>query len=245
MWIPPTVAQFQAQFPRDFVYGTGNESVKVSDIQAAINEGQGIFNPNLWQTTISNFSSVIQGDVTSGSIVIANLSNVTGLAPGQTISGAGIPSGASIEFVGLTSVQISVAATSTNLATSITVGQSSGYSVSEAQIAYGYLTAHLLVLSLQNAGGTGSPASASGQISSGGGIVISKSTGSVSTSYALPPSILKDPSLAQYLRTGYGQKYLQMLMPKAAGRRVYVVGCEPPNPIGYNYPAAPGSDGII
>ncbi len=237
-FLPPTISQFQAQFPRDFRYGPGLDSVTTNDIQAAINEGQGLFNPNLWSDDIANFATVISGDVTSGSTTVANLSNVDGLAAGQTITGSGseIPAGTSIDFVGLNSLIMSAAATQTITQDTLTIGGPSGYTVSESQIAYLYLTAHLLVMSLQAAGGTGAPASAKGQYSSGGGIIQSKSVGGVTVNYAFPDYVINSPTLSLYLRTGYGQKYLTMLLPKMAGRRVFVVGGEPfvpsdvPNP---------------
>ncbi len=89
------------------------------------------------------------------------------------------------------------------------------------------MTAHLLVLSLQNAGGLSAPSSFQGAGSSGGGTIESKTVGSVSVTYAIPDRVKNSPILGQYMRTGYGQKYLQMLAPKIPGRRVVVVGGEP------------------
>lgn len=155
-FIPPTIAQFQSQFPRDWPYGSGTDTVQNSDIQAAINEGQSLFNPGLFSNT-----------------------------------------------------------------------PSTGYTISEAQIAFCYLAAHLMVLSLQNSGGLGAPLSYQGQGSSGGGVVETKTVDSVSVGYAVPDFVRKSPTLSQYMRTGYGQKYLQMVAPKIPGRRVMVVGGEP------------------
>lgn len=289
---PPTIGQFQAQFPRDWPYGSGLDKVTNQDIQNAINEGQGLFNPDLWDnstplpasgltgsivqgsmviqglastsgifpgmqvsgsgipggatvtfvggTTIQisaaatqtlnfvalNFSLAITGNTQLGSNMVTGLSSVAGLAAGQLISGAGIPAGAQIQLVGTSSIQISGAATANGSGIALTVVPGSGYTVTEATIAYSYLTAHLLVLSLQNAGGLGAPSPGQGAASSGGGIVQSKAVGQVSLQYALPPTVLNSPALAQYLRTGYGQKYLQMLAPKLPGRRVMVVAGE-------------------
>ena len=220
---PPTIAQFQAQFPRDFKYGPGTDTVNPADIQSAINEGQGLFNPCLWNNSIPSFSAVITGNTVLNSNLVSNTSTVTGLSPGQAITGAGIPSATTITFVGASSIQLSANATATATLVQLTVGGVSGYSVSEAQLAYCYLTAHLLVLSLQNSGGPGAPLSYMGPGSSGGGVVQSKSVDGVSISYGLPDRVVNSPTLSQYLRTGYGQKYLQMLAPKIPGRRVSVV----------------------
>lgn len=47
---PPQVSDFQAQFPtgREFIYGTGFDAVKDTDIQRALNEAGIMFNPDLW-----------------------------------------------------------------------------------------------------------------------------------------------------------------------------------------------------
>lgn len=220
---PPTIAQFKAQFPRDWPYGSGSETVTDNDIQNAINEGYGLFNPSLWNNTIPSFSATITGDTTSGSPTVPNLSAVTGLMPAQNVTGSGIPASTTILLVGANSIVLSANAMATATKVSLTIGGTSGYSVSEVQIAYCYLTAHLLVLSLQNSGGLSAPLSYQGAGSSGGGTVESKTVGQVSLTYNLPESVTKSASLSQYLRTGYGQKYLQMLAPKIPGRRVMVV----------------------
>ena len=102
-----------------------------------------------------------------------------------------------------------------------------GYVNSEANIAYFYLSAHLLTLSLQNSGGLGAPGLSQGALSSGGGVVSSKTVGSVTVNYQLPEFVTKSPTLSQFMRTGFGQKYVQMLAPKIPGARVQVVGDEP------------------
>lgn len=48
---PATVADFKAQFTRDFVYGPGLETVRDSDIQNALNGASSVFNPELFDTT--------------------------------------------------------------------------------------------------------------------------------------------------------------------------------------------------
>lgn len=49
---PATVADFQTQFPRDFKYGSGLETVRDVDIQAALNFASTVFNPSLFDTTL-------------------------------------------------------------------------------------------------------------------------------------------------------------------------------------------------
>lgn len=48
---PPIVSDFQAQFSREFIYGTGLDSVTNNDIIRALNEAGIMFNPCLWDTT--------------------------------------------------------------------------------------------------------------------------------------------------------------------------------------------------
>lgn len=47
---PANVAQFKAQFTRDFVYGTDLSTVRENDIQAALNQASSVFNPSLFST---------------------------------------------------------------------------------------------------------------------------------------------------------------------------------------------------
>lgn len=48
---PATIAQFEAYFSRDFVYGPGLDKVRPVDIQNALNFASGVFNPALFSTT--------------------------------------------------------------------------------------------------------------------------------------------------------------------------------------------------
>ncbi len=48
---PPQVADFKAQFVREFVYESGLDSVTDPDIQRALNEAGIMFNPGLWDST--------------------------------------------------------------------------------------------------------------------------------------------------------------------------------------------------
>lgn len=290
---PPTVAQFQAQFSRDFPYGSGLDSVTSQDIQNAYNEAFGLFKPALFDTTLTLQNPSIFGNIIQGSNLITSLSTIAGIAPGQTVIGPGIPANTTVTFVGATSVTlsanatltlggapftfalviagntiqntntilglastiglapgqtiagtgipagttiigvginsitISANATATNNGVSLSISQTTGFTVNEQTIAYLYLSAHLLVLSLQASGGLGAPGSKQGAASSGGGIVNAKTVGSVSLNYEMPDFVRTSPTLSQYMRTGYGQKYLQMVAPKLPGRGVMVVQGEP------------------
>lgn len=69
-----------------------------------------------------------------------------------------------------------------------------------------YLTAHYLTIDFRNALG-------SNQV----GIVTSKSVGSVSESYSLPPYLNNRPALSAYTTTGYGIKYATLIAPYLCG----------------------------
>jgi hypothetical protein len=54
---PPLFADFKAQFSREFIYGTGLDTVREQDVQRALNETGIMFNPSLWDTTVKIGSS--------------------------------------------------------------------------------------------------------------------------------------------------------------------------------------------
>lgn len=83
-------------------------------------------------------------------------------------------------------------------------------------IAFCYLAAHYLVIDLNNAQ---NPFALGGM-----GIVSSKSVGSVSESYAIPQWILNDKNLGLYAQTGYGRKYLSLILPKLSGNIIFSRG---------------------
>lgn len=88
----------------------------------------------------------------------------------------------------------------------------------DAQItlAYLYLTAHFLVLDLRR--------SSQGINSMGEYTVQSQSVGSVNESLYIPDKIANNPLLQLYTKTGYGMKYLNLIMPRLVGNVRYVVG---------------------
>ncbi len=88
--------------------------------------------------------------------------------------------------------------------------------------AYLYASAHFLVLNLQMAGGLGS--SPKGANNHGGGATASKSVGQVSINYAIAERFQNDPILSQFLRTDYGQRYLQMASSRLVGPGSVVCG---------------------
>lgn len=90
----------------------------------------------------------------------------------------------------------------------------------EIQLAYLYLTAHYLVVDLKNAN--------AGLSSSGNFPVASRSVGSVSESYNIPKTYQDNPIFSYLSQTGYGLKYLSLLLPKLIGNVGAVCGATKP-----------------
>lgn len=83
-------------------------------------------------------------------------------------------------------------------------------------MAFCYIAAHYLVVDMNNAmnaftiGNTG--------------IVTSKHVGSVSESYAQPQWVNTYPPLAPFARTGYGMKYVELILPRLKGNIIFTKG---------------------
>lgn len=81
---------------------------------------------------------------------------------------------------------------------------------------YLYLTAHYLCKDIMNAN--------AGLQSLGNGPVTSRRVGSVAESYQIPKYFSDNPLYLYYNSTGYGQKYLAMIMPNLCGNVISVCG---------------------
>lgn len=90
----------------------------------------------------------------------------------------------------------------------------------EIRLAYLYLTAHYLCIDMANAN--------AGLSSAGSFPVASRSVGSVSESYMIPDAFKDNPSLMAYMKTGYGSKYLSLVLPKVVGNVVATLGWTQP-----------------
>jgi hypothetical protein len=88
------------------------------------------------------------------------------------------------------------------------------------ELAFYYLWAHYLVIDLKNA---------SGGVSSGGNYpVSSRSVGSVSESYNIPEKYMKNPYYSYIAQSGYGQKYLSLIITRQIGNFKVVGGISLP-----------------
>ena len=80
----------------------------------------------------------------------------------------------------------------------------------EKKLAFGYLVAHYLCLDIQT--------SLQGLASNGNYPVQNKSVGSISVGFAIPAMYLQDPFVAYLNKTGFGQKYFSLLIPRLRGK---------------------------
>ena len=84
------------------------------------------------------------------------------------------------------------------------------------KLVFCYLAAHYLVTNLNNAENSLSVSDI--------GFVQSKSVGSVSESYGIPSWMLSNPMYSSYAQSGYGRKYLSLLMPYLIGNIILTTG---------------------
>lgn len=81
---------------------------------------------------------------------------------------------------------------------------------------YLLLAAHNMVMSLRN--------SSQGVASQPEWLRVGKAAGAVSESQQIPQRILDNPQLAMLQRTGYGQEYLELIVPLLTGQIFWVPG---------------------
>lgn len=99
----------------------------------------------------------------------------------------------------------------------------------ERKTAFLFVSAHFLALNLQAAGGlTAKLGQGQGANSQGSAVVATKSVGSVSVGYQWPEFVTSSRILSQFMRTKYGEQYLQLAIPRLVGNVAAVRG--PQNP---------------
>lgn len=84
------------------------------------------------------------------------------------------------------------------------------------KLVFCYLAAHYLVIDLNN---SQNPL-AFGNM----GLISGRSVGSVSEQYAIPQWVLNDRNLGLLAQTGYGRKYLSLILPYLTGNIIYTPG---------------------
>ena len=80
----------------------------------------------------------------------------------------------------------------------------------DKKLAFGYLVAHYLCCDIQNA--------LQGVSSTGNYPIQSKTVGSISVGFAIPAMYLNDPFVGYLNKTGFGQKYFSLLLPRLRGK---------------------------
>jgi len=113
---------------------------------------------------------------------------------------------------GVTDADIAKAFTQANFA----INQNLFSTQADYTTAYMLLAAHYLVLDLRLA--------AQGLNSSYQWAVASKSVGSVSESYSIPSRFQNNPYLTMLSQTGYGGKYIELLLPLMSGNVLSIPG---------------------
>lgn len=100
---------------------------------------------------------------------------------------------------------------------------------SEAGIAYMYLAAHLMVISIQQmAGGLSAVPRGKGVRNSPEGVLVSAGVGPASVNYQVPPPrVAENAVLMDLFRTTFGQRYIAMLEPRLIGNVLVVSGRSP------------------
>ena len=95
--------------------------------------------------------------------------------------------------------------------------QSMWSSPAETTTAYLLLAAHYLRLNLGAAKGLSAVNTGGGLSSIPGGVVETKSVGSISLGYAIPPGLRNSPVWSPFLQTPYGARYAAMAWPRTRG----------------------------
>jgi len=88
------------------------------------------------------------------------------------------------------------------------------------KLCYLYLTAHYLAVDMRNA--------LAGVAGIGAFPLMSRTVGNVSESYGIPAAYLANPIYAIYAQTGYGMKYLSLVLPLLVGNVNVACGATQP-----------------
>ncbi len=112
MSFPPAVADFKAQFNREFVYGTSTAQVQDNDIQRSINEASIMFNPGLWDGVTALGSTTELNIVylyVAAHYLVLNIQGAGGLSAVNMGRGVKSSGGGTIESKSVGSVSITYA----------------------------------------------------------------------------------------------------------------------------------------
>ncbi len=180
-----TIAQFQAQFFRDFPYL-----------------------PVYSNTQVYQFGQITQ--YTDGGFYKCRSNGTVGIPCTTALNWEAVPCDSANDFVQAQDI--------TNAFAEAQILFNQAFFSNNAQITLGYLylTAHFLVTDLRR--------SNSGLSSRPEMLVQSRSVGGVTEAYAIPDQLQNEAILNGYLTTGYGKKYLDMILPQLVGNVGVVCG---------------------
>ncbi len=103
------------------------------------------------------------------------------------------------------------------------------WETAEKKPAFLYAVAHLLVSSLQAAGGLSAQPNSRGTQNKASGVIVNASVGGVSKGVQAPPEwVTKSSFLLQFWETDYGKRYLAMLGPRLVGACFVAEGNQDP-----------------
>ena len=186
-----TVDDFKDQFPRDFPY------LPVWDVGALYNTGERVY----YNVTELFYDALQDG--------------VVGVTPDSGAPSWSTPVADNVNNYVLDSdIERAFAEARINF------NQALYSTEEEITLVYLYLTAHYLVIDIQNA--------TQGLESNSSYPVSSRSVGSVSESYDIPTAYREDPTFSYFSQTGYGLKYLSLMIPRIVGNVGVVFGSTTP-----------------
>ena len=203
----PTVADFKAQFFRDFPYSVMGSGAVVSAVIVAgglsaiqVVDGGGAYVANPVVTisggggTGATATAIVQDGVITGFNVTAPGTGYTS-PPTVTIAGRGDPT--NLSKVQDQDITNALAMAKMNVNPPLFPDQPT------YAMCFNLLAAHYLVTNL-----TASSLGVSGTFE---WLVAAKSVGNVSENYQIPPKVLNDPFLATISKTRYGAQYLSLI----------------------------------
>lgn len=218
-YVLPTIADFKAQFKRDFPYATPLSATAAQAV-ASIGSGQTVTGITVtspgsrYGANPATFSVVIYGG--GGIGAQANATAAGGIVTAITVTSPGI------EYVTAPNVYVPFGGDNTDakkvsdfdiasafVAMSINLTQALFATQAAFTRCYNLLAAHYLCESLIAAGvGLGGQAQ---------WLTESKTVGNVTESFKIPDRVLKSPLLAKLSKTTYGAQFLELMSPQLIG----------------------------
>jgi len=218
----PTIADFKAQFVRDFPFATPSAVTGVvgATATASINDS-GLVTGVVVNTTGSGLpdqptpSAVVYGGGGIGALLLVTVVSGAVTTISVTNGGYGYAT-APLVYVALGGDNTNIKRVSDfdiarafNAAEAFNMTRNLSGAQSAFTYAYNLLAAHYLCVTLQ--------ASMTGLAGKAEWLTNSKTVGNVMESYQIPPRILNSPFLSKLSRTTYGAQFLELFSPQLIG----------------------------